>query len=261
MSMVSSPFRQPMVQPAKLSRVQPKFTARTENTPTSPGTVQPFDSIEEGDGNAQKHPNAFKRAAKVFLAFLGVTAGIGILTSETWVPIAGVGATCRKNAPEGAIAKIFPIAGLGPAKGLCPSAFVMDNGDIFTNDAPSWGTFHKKGHADPNGLVSHQDGVVGRLVGDKFYQGNLANGLLISQIDTSPTSHFDQIASDAAPSKKVDANGTVKQVGKWGYVTLTEGKTELIGDAKGKKLADLPKDQQTEIKAAAAANSYLWAKS
>jgi hypothetical protein len=256
MSVYSSGFRA-MVQPAKLLRVQPKFAANGD-TNKAVRTVHPFDGIVESGGDAPKESNALKKAGWTLLGFLGITLVGGVLTSPIWAPIAGVATACRTNEPEGAIAKIFPTAGLGPVKGICPSAFVMDNGDIFTNDAPSWQTFHKKGHASSDGVVSHQDGVVGRLVGEEFFKGKLATDLIISQTDASKPSHFDELREKPAASKIVDDHGTVRQVGKWGYVTLTEGKTELIGAAKGKKLTDLPEAQQTEIKAAAAANAYLW---
>jgi hypothetical protein len=217
--------------------------------------------IDDSATNSRREPesSAACRTVSTGVGLLGLTSVLGLLTSPLWAPMLGVGLACNRHAPEGAIAKIKPIAGLGPAEGLCPSAFVMPNGDIMINDAPSWDTFHKKGHADADGIVTHQNDVVGALMGDKFYQGDLVKGLFVTQTNAAQKPHsFPQIAAHAAPSKTVDDKGTVRKVGKWGVITMTHGKTHLIGEAKGKKLQDLPEDQQKMIKAAAAANSHLW---
>lgn len=205
------------------------------------------------------------RATKKTGAFFGILGAIAAITSPLWAPILGVGIACNKNGPDGAIAKVKPVAGWGPAvaDGLCPSVFVMPNGDLMSNDPPSWESFtNKVGHVYKNGLVTGLNEVDGAYKSGNFFSADLIRGLQSAQIAASDPENFTiTVTEGAAPVKTVDDNGIVKNSQKKLGFNQKEGSIKLMGPYKGKELKDLPKDTQDMLKAAAAAHSYTGATS
>jgi hypothetical protein len=204
--------------------------------------------------------SAMSRAAKKTLKY---TVAPLVVTSPLWVPLLGVGVACNNNAPEGAIAKIKPVAGSGPAvaDALCPSVFVMPNGDLIKNDPPSWTSFtNKVGHVYKNGLVTSRDKVEGAFKDGKYYDGGLIKGLQTAQIASNDPENFEiTVTQGAAASKTVDQGGTVKNALKHNGFHQKQGSVKLIGPYQGKALKDVPKEDREMIKAAAAAHSKTWA--
>lgn|GEM_PF-3764081 len=268
MSVSFSPRHSYAYAPAQANTAQPRFSAK--DTPVRAGHPSHQLDIEHGPNHDNHKSSACWTATKWIVGFLGLTAVVGALTSETWVPITGVAKDCRNHEPEGTTATLYPIAGLGPDEGICPSGHYRPTGnttgEILINDAPSWRSFHTIATVD-NGRVTGYEGIKGELVdGDdgvaKYYNGGLVKSHILQGLGSGNNESFEDAAKKGKyPAKtKVLEDGTVQENKLWGWVQLTKGKTHLTGDAKDKKLTDLPEAHQKNIKAAAADRSWLWDK-
>jgi hypothetical protein len=238
--------------------MQPRFAGKNTQHDRQPTPYAYSNFTVEEPAAPETQPNPWLRAAKYTAVTLGVGAAI---LSPLWVPILGVGLACNNNAPEGAIAKIKPVAGGGPAvaDALCPSVFVMKDQTTQQNNAPSWKDFSQNGDIYDNGLVTDQKGIKGAYANGSFFDAELIRGYQSAQIgSTDPENFAIGLLKGAAPTKTVNDNGDVYDFRAKNGFKQRLGKVELLGEYKGKSLKDVPEHLRNTIKAAAGAYSQSW---
>ncbi|MCE3234992.1 MAG: hypothetical protein K0Q50_1172 [Vampirovibrio sp.] len=223
--------------------------------------------MEEGRSRVFKRPHISK-GQKVCLVFLGTLAAI---TATVTGGVLGARNRCHNNGPDGKIANIIGKNTVGARGGsgpdnLCPTVYVTEDGSIEEKDSILYNGFHKIAQFHPgNGLLTSEDNntFLGALIGGRDYYR--PENIL------SPTS--DEVKSSDDPGslnvtvntknpkvtsahfspyyRFVDDEGVSKRRTR-GSGNKTTAHAELTGEAKDKKLSELPLAQQLAVKAATA---------